>query len=259
VDASIFIGWDPREASAFAVARSSVRRMIGRHIPVSGLVLEELQSRNFYRRPMSTRVNSEGRLEMIDNLSIRADYDGRISTQHAIARFLVPKLAGYGWALFMDGDMLVRSEMGSLFRDLDGRYAVYCVKHNHVPTSTVKMDGQEQTQYSRKNWSSFMIFNCKHKSNKKLTYEIINSLPGRDLHRFCWLEDDEIGELGPEWNFLVGHSDPNIDPKIVHFTDGVPDMPGYEDVPYAGEWRNELKRWALGSPVVLERALRVVG
>jgi hypothetical protein len=49
-----------------------------------------------------------------------------------------------------------------------------------------------------------MLFNCDHPSNKKLTVEMINTLPGRDLHRFCWLEDDEIGELDPGWNWLVG-------------------------------------------------------
>lgn len=259
MDVSVFIGFDPREAAAFAVTRNSLRRYLGRHFPVYGLVLKDLQDRGFYTRPMNTRVNSEGRLEMIDMLSIRDDYDGRISTQHAISRFLVPRLAGYGWALFMDGDMLVRSEVGSLFRNLDTQYAVYCVKHNFAPKEHLKMDGQEQTQYERKNWSSFMIFNCTHPSNKKLTLDTINKVPGRMLHRFCWLEDDEIGELPQEWNYLVGHTQLDKEPKVVHFTDGVPDMPGYENVPYADEWRAELERWALDGPILKGSGLRVVG
>ena len=241
---SVFIGFDPREAAAFAVARHSVRRNLGRQVPIYGLILSQLVQDGLYRRPMRTRVNGDGHIEMIDDLSIRVDYDGRISTQHAIARFLVPHVAGFGWALFMDGDMLVRREMGSLFRNLESRYAVYCVKHNHVPRDAVKMDGQEQTVYSRKNWSSLVVWNCEHPSNRKLTPEMVNRLPGRDLHAFCWLDDDEIGELPAEWNWLVGHSDESIDPRIVHFTDGCPDMPGYENVKFADEWRAELEQWA---------------
>jgi hypothetical protein len=120
------------------------------------------------------------------------------------------------------------------------------VKHQFAPPAGVKMDGQRQTQYSRKNWSSFLIFNCGHPSNRCLTssVDMANTLPGRDLHRFCWLRDDEIGEIDASWNFLVGHSDPEIDPDVVHFTDGVPDMPGYENVPFADEWRGERNRWA---------------
>ena len=35
-------------------------------------------------------------------------------------------------------------------------------------------------------------------------------------------QDDEIGELEEEWNWLDGHSDININPKNVHFTTGGP-------------------------------------
>ena len=47
-----------------------------------------------------------------------------------------------------------------------------------------------------------------------------------------------------EWNYLVGHSNSGIDPKVVHFTEGVPDMDGYEHVPYADEWRAVRDEWA---------------
>jgi len=121
---SVWIGFDPREAAAFAVARHSVRRNLGRQVPIYGLILSQLQQDGLYRRPMRTRVNGDGHIEMIDDLSIRVDYDGRVSTQHAIARFLVPHVAGFGWALFMDGDMLVRREMGSLAGALGGLDAI---------------------------------------------------------------------------------------------------------------------------------------
>lgn len=242
---SVWVGWDPREADAFAVCRHSLRRTANvQHPPIQGLILSDLIEKGLYTRPTTTKVNGEGRVEMVDLLSVREDYDGRISTQHANARFLTPFVAGTGWALFCDGDMLFRSNVGKMFDKLDPKYAAYCVKHQYQPTSKTKMDAQVQTVYSRKNWSSFLVFQCEHEANKRLTLEMVNTLPGKDLHRLCWLEDEEIGELDPAWNFLVGHSDPSIDPKCVHFTDGVPSMPGYESVPFSDEWRAELNRWA---------------
>jgi hypothetical protein len=241
----IYIGWDPREASAFAVARHSIRRHLTQPIPIRGLILDELVDQGFYTRPTKTKINGEGRIEMVDVLSARPDYDGRIATQHANARFLVPHLAKTGWALFMDGDMLVRGNLARMFDGLDESKAVYCVKHNHVPTTGIKMDGQVQVAYSRKNWSSFIVFNCDHPANKALTLDLANTVPGRDLHALCWLEEDNlIGELDVKWNWLAGHSDPAVDPVVVHHTEGVPDMPGFENAPFADEWRAELKRWA---------------
>jgi hypothetical protein len=244
-DCSIWIGFDPREADAFAVCRHSLeRRMAGQSCPIRGLVLSDLIRTGLHTRPMTSKINAEGRVEMVDVLSIREDYDGRISTQHANARFLVPFIADTGWALFMDGDMLVRADIARMFEQLDPKYALYVVKHQYEPTAKTKMDGQVQTNYSRKNQSSFMVFNCEHKANARLTLEMVNTLPGRDLHRFCWLEDDEIGELDAGWNYLVGHTDRSIDAKCVHFTSGIPSMPGFEDVQFADEWRSELTMWA---------------
>jgi hypothetical protein len=110
------------------------------------------------------------------------------------------------------------------------------------------MDGQKQTQYPRKNQSSVMLINCDHPANKALTIEAINTLPGRDLHRFAWLDDAEIGELPVECNYLVGVSKlpDGVLPKIVHFTRGLPDMAGYENQDYAEEWRT-LMPYAVGA------------
>lgn len=237
---SIWIGFDPRETAAFAVARSSVRRNVPRQWPVRGLVLSQLQEAGLYTRPLELRRSAADRPQMWDVIS-----DAPMSTQHANARFLVPHLTRRGWAVFMDGDMLVRAPLAPALERLDPRKAVYCVHHRHEPApGGVKMDGQLQTRYARKNWTSFIVFNCDHPANRALTLEAINTRPGRDLHRLCWLDDGDIGELGPEYNFLVGHSDAAIDPKVVHFTEGCPDMPGYESCAYADEWRAELARWA---------------
>ena len=237
---SIFIGFDPREVDGYAVTRRSIQRRLNLPIRVSGLVLHELRSEGLYTRPTS-RVGNK----LIDHLSARPGYDGAMATEFAITRFLVPHLAESGWALFMDCDMLVRCDLSELFLKIaDPKYAVMCVQHDHQPDYSIKMDGQAQTRYERKNWSSVCLFNVEHPANKRLNLEMVNTVPGRDLHRFFWLNDDEIGELGPEWNYLVGHTKGVDDPKIVHFTDGIPSMPNYENCEYADEWRNELRRWA---------------
>jgi lipopolysaccharide biosynthesis glycosyltransferase len=199
------------------------------------LVLEDLRARDLYSRPTSYR---NGRLW--DDLS-----DAPMSTEFACSRFLVPQLAQSGWALFMDCDVLIRADIARLFAQADNRFAVMVVKHEYHPPEGIKMDGQAQLRYKRKNWSSVMLINCDHPANRDLTPELVNTLPGRDLHRFAWLADEEIGALDPSWNFLVGHSDPTLDPAIVHFTEGGPWMAGYEDVVYADEWRAELVRWAV--------------
>lgn len=237
----IFIGFDPRESDAFLVARSSVQRYLSAPIPVYSLVLRWLRQKGLYTRPTSRLVNNQ----MWDDIS-----NAPMSTEFAISRFLIPHLVreqrtqtgGRGWALFMDCDVMLRTSVARLFELADDSKAVMVVKHLHAPTSMVKMDAQVQTAYPRKNWSSVMLINCDHPANDKLTPELVNTLPGRDLHRFCWLEDDMIGELPVEWNWLAGTSDTNRNPHLVHFTDGVPTMPGCEKVPYAASWWLELQR-----------------
>jgi hypothetical protein len=231
---SIWIGWDAREADAFAVAKASAKRRTILPVSVNGVILNDLRRQGLYSRPTSLK---DGRLW--DDIS-----DAPMSTEFACSRFLVPHLARSGWALFMDADVLVREDLSQLFAMADPDKAVMVVKHNHAPTGSTKMDGQVQTVYSRKNWSSVMLFNCEHPANRGLTVELVNTVPGRDLHRFCWLDDDEIGNLPKHWNHLVGEMPVNPGAKVVHFTLGVPSMPGYEDCEFADEWRSELMRWA---------------
>src|SRR3954462_845347 len=95
---SIYIGWDPREADAFAVARDSMRRHMTLPIPVRGLVLDDLKAQGLYTRPMEYRPSAADKPVMWDVVS-----DAPMATQHACARFLVPYLAKSGWALFVDG------------------------------------------------------------------------------------------------------------------------------------------------------------
>lgn len=250
---TVWIGFDPREAAAFAVAKNSIQRHSIAPYSTRGISLQDLRRRGLYTRETEHRGNG-----LFDVIS-----DAPMSTEFAISRFLVPHLAKAmfnvstqakpdyskraGWALFVDADVMLRRDLNDLFKQADDKYAVMVVKHNFNPPEGLKMDGQLQLRYARKNWSSVMLFNCDHPANAALTPELVNTLPGRDLHRFCWLDDSEIGELGPEWNFLVGFHDQHSvpDPSIVHFTDGIPSMPGYEDCPYADEWWSELEKWAL--------------
>lgn len=229
---SIYIGFDPREAEAFAVCRHSLRRLSG-DIPVRAICLDDMRRKGLYWRPTSTR---DGR--MWDDIS-----EAPMATEFAISRFLTPVLAKRGWALFMDCDVLSRADVNELFDQADPRYAVMCVQHKHEPPPGVKMDGQLQTLYRRKNWSSVMLLNCDHPANEALTVNLINTVPGRDLHSFSWLKDDEIGAIDPAWNFLVGHTDASVAPKLVHFTEGGPWFEAYRDVPYAEEWRAERSLW----------------
>lgn len=232
---SIWIGFDPREAAAFAVTRHSIKERLSSPIPIRGIVLDEMRRLGFYTRPTERR----------DGVLWDVISEAPCSTDFSISRFLTPILARRGWALFMDCDMLVLGDLTELFDEAEqSGKALLCVQHQHrVEEGAPKMDGQVQVNYARKNWSSFFIANCESDGMRRLTLDMVNKLPGRDLHRFAWLEDDEIGALDPGWNVLVGHTECD-EPRNLHFTDGLPLMPGYENTPYAEEWRLELARWA---------------
>lgn len=233
----VFIGFDPREAAAFDVAKESIRSF-DRHIMINGVVLSKLKADGLYTRPTRRRLG-----KLWDEIS-----GAHMSTEFAISRFLVPEICRrqdwHGWALFMDCDVLVRANLQELRALLDDDKALMCVMHRHNPVEKTKMDGQVQSSYPRKNWSSVMAFNCDHEANHSLTVARINGLPGRDLHRFSWLPDEDIGALPPEWNYLVGHTEGVDDPKIVHFTDGGPWLEALRDLPYADEWFSHLERVA---------------
>lgn len=248
----IFIGYEPREIAAYIVTRESVRKHARQgKDEIYPVVLEDLVASGLYTRSTEWRRRVD---ERWISANPRTDADAQLydtisehpmSTQFAISRFFVPHLSRYrGWSLFMDCDMLVRRPLIDLKPYCDPEKAVVCVKHRHEPTQHTKMDARTQSRYDRKNWSSFMIFNCGHPSNQKLDLDLLNSAPGRDLHAFCWLEDDEIGELPQAWNYLVDYTDLwGEEPANVHWTNGAPCMYGYENVEYADTFRRILRQW----------------
>lgn len=222
----VWIGWDASQMRAAAVAAFSLQRRASVRCDVKRVAMATLRAQGLYTRPTATTETGYW-----DEISAAP-----MSTGHAIARFLVPYLCGYeGWALFTDGDVLVRSDVAALFALADETKAVQVVQHHHAPHETTKMDGQIQTSYARKNWSSVILFNCGHPANQALTVDLVNAVPGRDLHRFCWLTDDLIGALPSRWNVLIGEED-DADPAIAHFTLGLPDLRGYEHCAWSDEW-----------------------
>ena len=78
--------------------------------------------------------------------------------------------------------------------------------------------------------------------NKILTPDLLNEESPKFLHRFSWLEDNEIGSLPLAYNWLVGwYKEPNDGtPKILHYTEGGPWFDGYRDCEYGDDWKKEL-------------------
>ena len=214
---NFFIGYDSKEDIAYRVCKSSLISNSSINLKVNSLKLDELVTKKFYRR----------------------DKDPLASTEFTYSRFLVPALMNYkGWAVFCDCDFLFLEDVSNLFKDLDEKKAIYCVQHDYAPKEKHKMNGQKQTLYPRKNWSSFIIFNCAHPSNKKLTIDLVNSESGSFLHQFKWLDDNEIGSLDERWNWLEGWSSSsnNLTPFAIHFTRGGPWFDEWQDVDYAIDW-----------------------
>tara|TARA_A200000159_G_C7333429_1_gene343983 strand:- start:2202 stop:2879 length:678 start_codon:yes stop_codon:yes gene_type:complete len=218
----VFVGYDTREDIAYQVCKHSIESKQS-DASVRPLKQQELRDAGWYTRG-------------IDKLA---------STEFTFTRFLIPELCNFkGWALFMDCDMILKTDIKELFDQADDQYAVMCVQHDYSPSATTKMDGQQQTVYPRKNWSSVMLFNCGHKSNQTLTQDLVNNpeITGAYLHRFSWLKDKEVGELSPEWNWLVGHYKEPEDgtPKLIHYTEGGPWFENYRNCEYHQDWKDEL-------------------
>jgi hypothetical protein len=139
----------------------------------------------------------------------------------------------------MDCDMLCRGDVAELaaMAERSADKAVLVCKHDYLPKTERKFLGQVQTKYSRKNWSSLMLFNNARCTALEPRY--VNSATGLELHRFAWIEDNLIGELPLAWNWLVGEYDYSAAAKIVHFTLGGPYFDEYRDCDYSAEWFEE--------------------
>ena len=159
--------------------------------------------------------------ELIDRGVYYREVDPLASTEFTYSRFLVPYLNDYkGIAIFCDSDFLWQCDVNEVLEYYDERYAVMCVQHDYTPKTDTKMDGVVQTTYPRKNWSSLMIFNCEHDDCKNLSVENVNTKNAKYLHRMEWT--DKVGKIPLIYNWLEGDYLSNINPKVIHFTNGGP-------------------------------------
>jgi lipopolysaccharide biosynthesis glycosyltransferase len=216
----VFIGYDPLESVAFDVLSYSIRARASSMVSITPLKLAEL-----------------------GDLMWRERHELQ-STDFSFSRFLVPHLCGFeGWAVFMDCDMLVLDDIAELWDLRDECFAVQVVQHDHRPRETTKFLDQPQTTYEKKNWSSVMLMNCARCT--ALTPEYVNTASGLELHRFHWLDsEDLIGEIPHRWNHLVDYDPPLPAEELsnLHFTNGGPYFDDYRNCGYADLWFVERDR-----------------
>lgn len=210
----IFIGYDPREAIAFHTCVNSIIRHASQPVSIMPMALNLFKDYN--------ETHTDG------------------SNQFIYSRFLVPHLMGYtGWAIFIDGDMIIRDDIVKLWNLKDHSKDVMVVKHDYQTKMTEKYLGSKNENYPRKNWSSVILWNCTNQPNHKLTPEFVQHSTGAYLHRFSWLDDERIGSLPIEWNWLPDEFGPNKDASLLHYTLGTPSFHEFADTPQSEEWHRE--------------------
>ena len=210
----LFIGHDTKQSSICDTCRLSVED--NSNIEIDVIHLSAMQSKGLFWREQAVG-----------------------STEFAFTRFLAPFLKGfYGYAIFCDSDFIWNSDPLELLDIVDSKNAVSVVKHNITKDQIkpVKMDGQKQSWYPKKNWSSLMVFNCDHPFTKRLTPTTVSESPAGYLHEFDWCEENAIGSIPHTYNYLVGYYNDLTEPKAIHYTDGGPWHPGYENVEFADRW-----------------------
>ena len=214
---NIFIGYDSKEKVAYNVLSHSIIQNSTKPVAITPIALNHLKD-DFVR-----------------------ERNALSSTEFSFSRFMIPHLMNYqGWALFMDCDMLMFEDVSKLWRMRDDSKAIQVCKHDYTPKESKKFLGQVQTKYEKKNWSSFMLMNCRKCTT--LTPDYVNKASGLELHQFKWLEGDHlIGDLPLEWNWLVGEYEHKDDVYNVHYTKGGPWFEDYAKCDYSQDWFRNLE------------------
>lgn len=221
----IYIGSDPREQAAVDVALRTLKK-------ISGIDAELLDADRLRDAGMLSRITDHRGGQHYDLIS-----NAPKSTAFAVSRFLTPLLCQSGWALFADCDVVFMRDPREMLAEIEPGKAVYIVRHDYEPPAAqYKMDGQLNQPYAMKNSSSVMLWDCSHPANRRLSLHDINTRPGRDLHRFYFLNESEIGTLDPAWNWLVGIEPLPANLGVAHFTLGTPNIPGLEQSAHAEIW-----------------------
>jgi lipopolysaccharide biosynthesis glycosyltransferase len=210
----IFVGYDPREAIAYHTCANSIIRQASQPVAIIPLALNLFTD--------YTETHTDG------------------SNHFIYSRFLVPHLMDYtGHAIFIDGDMIVRSDIAELWNLRRHDVDVQVVKHDYKTRMTEKYLGSRNEDYPRKNWSSVILWNCQNPANKRLTPEFVEKATGAELHRFSWIRDERIGELPREWNWLPDEFGANLKAKLLHYTLGTPCFTEFHNTPQGDEWHRE--------------------
>lgn len=204
----LFVGYDPREAIAYHTFVDSVLRRSSIPIEVIPLHLGYLD------------------VEQRDG-----------SNNFIYSRFLVPYLTHFrGWAIYADGDMVCKEDIAKLWELRNYNYGIQVVKHEYKTKSKKKYLCNNNADYPRKNWSSLILWNCNYFPHRTLTPEKIKTMSGADLHRFTWMQDNKIGDLPIEWNWLVGEYPHNDHAKLLHYTLGIPAFSEYTHCDHSSDW-----------------------
>lgn len=208
----IFIGYDHRQPVSYNVLQQSILSLSSKPVSITPLVLSQLP------------IKRQG------------------LTPFTYSRFLVPYLCDYeGFALFLDADMLLTADIAELFEYIEDLEAVRSLSSMDIREGKIFKKEVElpKAAYVVKNkekfeWASAIMFNCSHPSNQILTPEYIET--AENLHAISWLKNEEIVELPPEWNKLVGYDNNLEEAKLLHFTQGVPVFEETENCPMADKW-----------------------
>ena len=207
----LYVGFDPKEAIAYHVFIQSVIKNTSVPIQITPLALSLLDE---FKETHNDRSND-----------------------FIYSRFLTPYLNNFeGWAIFADGDMICNADIKELIDLADPDKAILVVKHNYKTKFKKKYLGNINEDYPRKNWSSVILWNCSHPKHKILTPSFVAQQTGKFLHRFSWLEDNEIGELPIEWNWLAIEYEANPNAKLIHYTLGTPCFKDFKDSDMSDLW-----------------------
>lgn len=231
----VFIGYDKHEAEAARVAVKSLHSATGGEVQAELLDIDKLRAQGLIWRTFDQR-GGQG-YDLTGNETFSTDFK--------FTRFLTPILAQSDFALFVDCDVVFvrdpRDMLAELGVDALTSLPLYVVKHDHKPSGAFKMVNKVQVPRYRKNWASVMLFNPQHPANRRLSLRDVNERPGRDLHAFYWLNDNEIGALDPAWNWLVDEQPRPEHLGIAHMTLGGPWLPGWKGGSFDDEWREAAK------------------
>ena len=229
----VYIGYDEREYEAAMVAVKSLRHVTNSEIEPEFLCLPKLIDQGLITRTFDRRGGQ--------GYDLTAGPAETFSTDFKFTRFLAPILCQQGYALFVDCDVVFLRDPREMLHEVHARHALNVVRHEDAkyPDALHKMDGQVQAHYPRKNAASVMLWNVDHPANRRLSLRDVNERPGRDLHAFYWLADNEIGTLSPQWNWLVdvGPRPPGLGLGIAHMTLGGPWLEDWQGGSFDDEWR----------------------